>query len=74
VSDRGKVQTVPTTMVTGYWDPGSVSEFPEEIKVVMANGARVRYRIEVVQPAPNTLKPSEMARIMAGHIYGGTKK
>ena len=74
MSERGKVQTVPTTMVTGYWDDGSVSEYPETVKIVMANGKRVLYRIEVRQPAPNTLKPSEMARIMAGHIYGGMKK
>lgn len=71
---EAKIRTIPTTMVTGYWDPGSVSDVPEEIKVVMSNGKPVRYRITVEQPRPNTLKPSEMARIMAGHIYGGMKK
>ena len=69
-----KIRTLPTTMVTGYWDPGSMSDVPEEIKVVMSDGRKVRYRMTVEQPRPNTLKPSEMARIMAGHIYGGMKK
>ena len=68
-----KIRTIPTTMVTGYWDEGSVSDVPEQIKVVMANGARVTYRIEVVQPKPNTLTPSEMARIFTDHVYGGYK-
>ena len=70
---EAKIRTIPTTMVTGYWDDGSVSEVPEQIKVVMANGARVMYRIEVVQPRPNVLSPSEMARVMKDHIFGGQK-
>lgn len=68
-----KIRTLPTTMVTGYWDAGSVSDVPEEVKVVMADQRTVRYRIMVEQPKPNTLKPSEMARIMTDHIFGGTK-
>ena len=70
---EAKIRTLPTTMVTGYWDDGSVSEYPEQVRIVMANGRKVLYRIEVRQPEPNTLKPSDMARIMAGHIYGGMK-
>ena len=74
MSERGKIQTIPTTMVTGYWDQGSVSDVPERIKVVMSDNRRVMYRIEVKQPKPNVLSPSEMARIMKGHIYGGNTK
>ena len=70
---EAKIRTLPTTMVTGYWDDGSVSEYPEQIKIVMANGDKVLYRIEVRQPKPNTLTPSEMARIMENHIFGGYK-
>ena len=70
---EAKIRTLPTTMVTGYWDDGSVSDVPEEVKIVMANGKKAVYRIMVEQPKPNTLTPSEMARIMKNHIFGGTK-
>jgi hypothetical protein len=70
---EAKIRTLPTTMVTGYWDAGSVSDVPEEVKVVMADKRTVRYRIMVEQPKPNTLTPSEMARIMKDHIFGGYK-
>lgn len=70
---ENKIRTLPTTMVTGYWDAGSVSDVPEEVKVVMADKRTVRYRIMVEQPKPNTLKPSEMAEIMKNHIFGGYK-
>ena len=70
---EAKIRTLPTTMVTGYWDDGSVSDVPEEVKIVMANGKKAVYRIMVDQPKPNTLTPSEMARIMKNHIFGGTK-
>ena len=45
----------------------------EEVKIVMANGKKAFYRIMVEQPKPNTLTPSEMARIMKDHIFGGYK-
>ena len=48
----GKIQTIPTTSVTGYWDPGSESKVPETVKVVMADGTRVMYRMEIEQPHP----------------------
>ena len=70
---EAKIRTLPTTMVTGYWDDGSVSDVPEEVKIVMANGKKAVYRIMVEQPKPNTLTPSEMARIMKNHIFGGIK-
>lgn len=66
-----KIRTLPTTMVTGYWDDGSISDVPERIKIVMSDGKRVYYRIEVKQPRPDPLSPSEMAEMMARHIYGG---
>lgn len=49
----GKVQTIPTTMVTGYWDPDSTSEIPEEVKIVMANKKKAIYRLIVEQPRPH---------------------
>ena len=73
MSDRGKIQTIPTTMVTGYWDPGSSSEIPEEIKIVMANGTRAMYRLQVEQPHPQCLKAIDLIRIMNETTYGGYK-
>lgn len=51
MSERGKIQTIPTTMVTGRWDKGSVSKVPENVKIVMADGTRAEYRLVVEQPA-----------------------
>ena len=73
MSDRGKIQTIPTTMVTGYWDPGSSSEIPEAIKIVMANGTRAVYRLHVEQPHPQCLKAIDLIRIMTYNTYGGYK-
>ena len=73
MSDRGKIQTIPTTMVTGYWDPGSSSEIPEAIKIVMANGTRAVYRLQVEQPHPQCLKAIDLIRIMNETTYGGYK-
>jgi hypothetical protein len=51
-----KIQTIPTTIVTGYWDPGSVSEIPENVKIVMSNGKRANYRLTIEQPRPQLRK------------------
>lgn len=51
-----KIQTIPTTIVTGYWDPGSVSEIPENVKIVMANGKKANYRLTIEQPRPQLRK------------------
>lgn len=71
--NASRIQTLPTLSVTGYWDEGSVSEVPEQVKVVLSDGRHAIYHINVEQPKPNTLTPSEMARIMKDHIFGGYK-
>ena len=73
MNERGKIQTIPTTMVTGYWDPGSSSEIPEAIKIVMSNGTRAVYRLQVEQPHPQCLKAIDLIRIMNETTYGGYK-
>ena len=73
MNERGKIQTIPTTMVTGYWDPGSSSEIPEAIKIIMANGTRAVYRLQVEQPHPQCLKAIDLIRIMNETTYGGYK-
>ena len=63
-----KIQTIPTTIVTGYWDPGSVSEIPENIKIVMANGKRALYRLAVEQPRPQLREQlDEFSRVCIGY-------
>ena len=64
------VRTIPTTMVTGYWESDS-SQYPDRIKVVMADGKRVTYRIDIEQPHPQCVKSLELIQIMKKHIYGG---
>ena len=60
----GKIRTLPTTMVTGLWDPGSDSKIPERIKVCMADGSRAVYLLSVEQPHPQCLKAIENIRNM----------
>ena len=63
-----KIQTIPTTIVTGYWDPGSVSEIPENIKIVMANGKKAIYRLAVDQPRPQLRDQlDEFSRLCVGY-------
>ena len=63
-----KIRTLPTTIVTGYWDKDSSSEIPEEIKVVLADGTKARYRLAVEQPHPSFVKA--IGSIRTGYRYG----
>lgn len=67
----GKIQTIPTTSVTGYWDPGSESKVPETVKVVMADGTRVMYRMEIEQPHPCFLAAMDNIKNLEGYRYAG---
>lgn len=63
-----KIQTIPTTIVTGYWDPGSVSEIPENVKIVMANGKKAIYRLTIEQPKPQLRENLEkFSRLCVGY-------
>jgi len=68
----GKIQTIPTTAVTGYWDPGSESKVPETVKVVMADGTRAKYRLEIEQPHPCFVAAMDNIKNMkTGYAIGG---
>lgn len=73
MSEDGRIQTIPTTMVTGYWDPGSTNKIPETVKIVMADGTRAHYRLEIEQPHPQCVKAVDLIRIMQNATYGGYK-
>lgn len=70
---NAKIRTLPTTMVTGLWDPGSASEIPERIRIVLSNGMKATYQLSVEQPHPQCMKAIDLVRIMNGHTFGGTK-
>lgn len=72
MSEWLKVQSIPTTQVIGYWKLEK-DGYPDRIKVTMPDGRNVCFWIEAPIPKPHVLKPSEMAEIMRGHIYGGYK-
>ena len=70
---NGKIRTMPTTMITGLWDPGSESKVPERVKVRMSDGSSAVYQLSVEQPHPQCLKAVDLIRIMTGNTYGGNK-
>lgn len=77
MNENGRIRTLPTTMVTGYWDKGSASEIPDEIKIVLADGTKARYRIIVEQPHPQCIKAMELIRSLdrrCGYVGKHTKK
>lgn len=70
---EAKIRTLPNTMVTGYWDRGSTSEVPERVKIVLADGTKARYVLDVEQPHPQCMKSIELIRVMSECTYGGYK-
>lgn len=58
------IRTLPTTMVTGYWDKDSTSKIPERVKIVLADGTKASYALDVAQPHPQCQKAIEIVRNM----------
>ena len=53
---------------TAFWEQGSISEYPDVIKVPM-NGHVVTYRLDVQQPHPQFLKVMEAIRNPPAESY-----
>jgi hypothetical protein len=71
VSEATKViRVIPTTQVTGYWHH-DYSDYPDEIKVKMANGESVTYVRKIEQPHPKCQKAIDLIRVMNECTYGG---
>ena len=66
------IRIIPTPQVTGYWHHDS-SDYPDEIKVKMADGKSVIYVRRIEQPHPQCVKSIELIRIMKDSTYGGYK-
>ena len=61
-------------MVTGYWDKGSSSRIPENVKIVMSDGTRAMYRIDVSQPHPCFLAAMDGINHIIGYKAKHEKK
>ena len=57
------IRVIPTPQVTGYWHH-DYSEYPDEIKVKMADGHSVRYVRQIEQPHPQCQKAIDLIRNM----------
>ena len=66
------IRIIPTPQVTGYWHH-DFSDYPDEVKVKMADGKSVTYVRQIEQPHPQCLKSIELIRIMKDSTYGGYK-
>ena len=64
------VRVIPTPQVTGYWHH-DWSDYPDEIKVKMADGTFVTYERIIEQPHPQCVKSIDLIKIMKKHVYGG---
>ena len=50
------------------------SDYPDVVKVAMADGHVITYQRVIEQPHPNCLKAIDLIKIMKGHTYGGSYK
>jgi len=70
----GLIRSLPTLMVTGYWDKGSKSKKPERVKLVFHDGSKAMYSLDGSQPHPQCEKAIEIIRNMDVRGYGFEKK
>lgn len=66
------IRVIPTPQVTGYWHH-EYSDYPDEIKVKMADGESVLYVRQIEQPHPQCQRAIDLIRIMGDCTYGGYK-
>lgn len=64
------VRILPTQHVTGYWEH-AWSDYPDRVKVKMADGTKVTYVREIEQPHPQCAKAIDLIRVMNDCTYGG---
>ena len=55
------------------WE-NDTSDYPDVIKVPMADGHVITYRRDMSQQDPRLLRSIELIRIMKKHTYGGRKE
>ena len=69
MSEVRVIRVIPTPQVTGYWHH-DYSDYPDEIKVKMANGASVTYVRKIEQPHPKCKKAIDLIKVMNKCTYG----
>ena len=72
MSEAKVTRIIPTPQVTGYWHHES-SDYPDEVKVKMADGEWVTYARVIEQPHPKCRKAIDLIKIMNDCTYGGYK-
>ena len=63
MSEARVIRVIPTPQVTGYWHH-DYSDYPDEIKVKMADGKSITYVRQIVQPHPQCAKAIDLIRTM----------
>ena len=63
MSEARVIRVIPTPQVTGYWHH-DYSDYPDEIKVKMADGKSITYVRQIVQPHPQCAKAIDLIRAM----------
>lgn len=58
-----EIRVLPLPNVTGVWDYDA-SRYPDRVRIPMADGKVVTYRIETEMPHPQVMKTLELIRRM----------
>lgn len=66
-------QIKPLGFVVPIWET-DVSDYPDMIKVPMADGHVITYRRDLAQQDPRVQKCIDLIKTMNRHIYGGRKE
>lgn len=59
--------------VAAIWEHDS-SDYPDMIKIPMADGHVIAYRREIQQPEPRVMRCVDLIKLMKEHTYGGHGK
>lgn len=70
--EKRVIRIMPMPVVHPVWEHDD-SEYPEVVKVSMANGKIRTYRLETEQPAPQIVDSQQIARMFRENTYGGYK-
>ena len=74
---KENVRIMPMVNPLPLWDKGSVSEYPETLRMAFRDGKIRNYRLvveeTVQQPTPQVVSASELTRMFEENTFGGYK-
>ena len=76
MTGKGDIRVMPMINPLPMWDPDSMSEYPEVLKMAFRNGKIRTYRIvedTVQQPKPQTVSAETLSRMFEENTFGGYK-